>query len=443
MKILLPVHHFLPKHSAGAELYTYRMATWLRARGHDARVVCFETIDSGPAEAIDVLRDDYDGIPTWRVSNNLMRAPRRREWTFHHEPLGAWFTQLLRDERPDLVHFQAGYLIGTAPIIAAGELGVPCALTLHDYWFICPRHTLLRGDGALCEQVPEDPRECVWCHEDLWSGRTQKLNRLSGGNLKTLKTALMSRERVARMQLRRDLTAQALTVPKRVIAPSAYLASRYRPWVSDERLRVVRYGLDMTPFERLPPRAPAPGDAPLKIGYIGQIAAHKGVHVLLDAFARLRVGQGRPVELHVYGGLAENDYVDDLRARAARDTRVTLHGRFDNARVAEILAGVDALVVPSLWYENMPLSILESYAAGTPVITTSTGGMAEPVTHNVNGLHFKLGDAASLAHQLQRLIDESQLLAQLQKGADHNKPDDKDVEMATITQLYVEMLINK
>jgi hypothetical protein len=58
-------------------------------------------------------------------------------------------------------------------------------------------------------------------------------------------------------------------------------------------------------------------------------------------------------------------------------------------------------------------------------------------------LHFKLGDAASLAHQLQRLIDESQLLAQLQKGADHNKPDNKDAEMATITQLYVEMLIDK
>jgi glycosyltransferase involved in cell wall biosynthesis len=439
MKILLPVHHFLPKHSAGAELYTYRMASWLRARGHDARVLCFESIDSGPAETIDVRRDDYDGIPTWRVHNDLMRAPRRREWTFNHEPLGAWFRDFLRDERPDLIHFQAGYLIGAAPIIAAGELGVPCALTLHDYWFICPRHTLLRGDGALCEQIPNDPRECVWCHEDLWSTRTQKLNRMTGGQLKTVKTALMSRERVGRMQLRRDLTAQALTVPKRVIAPSAYLASRYRPWVSDERLRVVRYGLDLQPFEQLPPRASRAASAPLRIGYIGQIAAHKGVHVLLDAFARLRVGADRPVELHVHGGLSETDYVDALRAQAARDTRVTLHGRFENTRVAEILAGLDALVVPSMWYENMPLSILESYAAGTPVVTTSTGGMAEPVTHNVDGLLFKLGDAASLAEQLQRLVDEPWLLEQLQQGAARNKPADLNAEMATMTQLYAEV----
>jgi glycosyltransferase involved in cell wall biosynthesis len=195
----------------------------------------------------------------------------------------------------------------------------------------------------------------------------------------------------------------------------------------------------MTPFERLPPRPRRAPDAPLRIGYIGQIAAHKGLHVLLDAFARLRVGMDRQVELHVHGGLAETDYVDALRAQAARDTRVALHGRFENTRAAEILAGLDALVVPSMWYENMPLSILESYAAGTPVVTTSTGGMAEPVTHNVDGLLFKLGDAASLADQLQRLIDEPWLLDQLQQGAARNKPADLDAEMAIITQLYDEV----
>lgn len=106
MKILLPVHHFPPRYTAGAELYTYRLARWLRAHGHAPQVVCFESIEHGPVETLEVAQESYEGIPVWRVTHDLLRSPQRREWTYHHALLGAWFRELLQREKPDCAHFK-------------------------------------------------------------------------------------------------------------------------------------------------------------------------------------------------------------------------------------------------------------------------------------------------------------------------------------------------
>jgi glycosyltransferase involved in cell wall biosynthesis len=434
MKIVLPVHHFPPRHSAGAELYTFRLARWLIDRGHAVDVVTFDSIESGAPDALSVARDTHQGVPVWRLSMDLMRAPERRRWTFDNPLLSDWLRRLFADSKPDLVHFQAGYLIGMSAMRVARDAHVPALLTLHDYWFLCPRHTLLRGDGSLCEHIPANPAECVWCYEYMWEGRHRKLNQATLGVHRAITLRSMPAQKVQRMSDRRAGAAEALAAPRFVIAPSEYLGSRFAPWVDDQRLRVIRYGIDLEPFEVRPRPDPSPGQA-MRIGYIGQIASHKGVHILIDAFQRLR-GSTRPLELHIYGGLPEDSYVASLRKQAAGDARIQLQGRFDNARVAEILRGFDALAVPSIWYENMPLAILESYAAGTPVITSGTGGMAEPIHHERDGMLFKLGNAADLARTLQRLVDEPALLNTLQAGALGNRPYSIDEEMSRVFALY-------
>ncbi|MCA9322432.1 MAG: glycosyltransferase, partial [Planctomycetes bacterium] len=84
-----------------------------------------------------------------------------------------------------------------------------------------------------------------------------------------------------------------------------------------------------------------------------------------------------------------------------------------NGRIAEVLAGIDVLVVPSLWFENSPLTIHEAWLAGIPVLASDRGGMAELVDDGVNGLHFRLGDADDLRAKIRRLIDDRQLVRQL------------------------------
>ena len=90
-----------------------------------------------------------------------------------------------------------------------------------------------------------------------------------------------------------------------------------------------------------------------------------------------------------------------------------LEGRFDNTDVGSVFAQLDVLVIPSLWYENSPLTIHEAYLAGIPVIASDHGGMAELVHDGVSGLHFRRGDAADLRAKITRLLDEPDLLEQL------------------------------
>ncbi len=80
------------------------------------------------------------------------------------------------------------------------------------------------------------------------------------------------------------------------------------------------------------------------------------------------------------------------------------------------MAEIDILVVPSLWYENAPLVIYEAFASNTPVIATALGGMAEAVTHEVNGLLFDRGNVPELANMLQRVVAEPGLVERLRSG---------------------------
>ena len=84
--------------------------------------------------------------------------------------------------------------------------------------------------------------------------------------------------------------------------------------------------------------------------------------------------------------------------------------------IGSVLAKIDVLVIPSLWYENSPLTIHEAYLAGIPVIVTDNGGMAELVSDGLSGLHFRRGDVADLRAKIQRFLDEPELHGRLVRG---------------------------
>lgn len=428
MKIVLPVHHFLPRYTAGAELYTYRLARWLRHHGHDVEVVAVESVDHEKPGVLDVTSDTFDGIPVYRLHFNW--HAQERHWEYDNPLIGEWFARYLEQERPDLVHFQAGYLMGIAPLRAAAAAGLPTVLTLHDYWFICPRWTLLRGDGALCCAVPDDPAECAWCLR-LDRRRFRLPERVTGGmfgNMLQCAGFDPGRESIA---LRRKALLSSLALLDAVVAPSRFLAQQVRAYVQPERLHVSRPGLDLTLFSDVQRDKE---HRTLRIGFIGQIAPHKGVHLLIAAFQKVQARFVR-IELHLYGGLTANPgYVARLRRMAAKDPRIHFHGRIENTSVPATLASLDAIVVPSIWYENSPLAIMEAHAAGTPVVTADIGGMAELVRDGVDGLHFRFNDATDLARVLQQLVDEPDLLSRLRSGI--QQPRSIDEEMVQVLAIY-------
>lgn len=431
MKILLAVHHFPPRYSAGAELYTFRLARWLLAHGHEAEVVCVETLDQERAAGVEAEHDSYQGVPVWRLHLGLRGAPAN--WTYANPMVAGWVAEHMRAERPDLLHLHSGYLIGAGVLEEAHRLGVPSVVTLHDYWFLCPRITLLRGNGQVCAEIPADPAGCAWCLR-LDRRRHRLPEQLSGGLAGRAWIALAGGAEAAQQAARRAYLRRALGLASLAIAPSHFLAGCFAELLDPEQLRVVRLGIET---ERLQAVAPATGDETLRLAFIGQVAPHKGVDLLVRAVRQLPPA-GRPVALALHGGAADPTYEDRLRALAGDDPRIHFAGPFAHGQLAGILTGADLVVVPSIWYENSPLTILEAQAARRPVITARLGGMAELVRDGVDGLHFAPGDAGDLARQIQRLRDEPGLLERLRAGV--RPPPSIDDEMAELSAIYADLI---
>jgi glycosyltransferase involved in cell wall biosynthesis len=96
--------------------------------------------------------------------------------------------------------------------------------------------------------------------------------------------------------------------------------------------------------------------------------------------------------------------------------RIHSHGPYTRRDVATLMTAVDWVVMPSIWWENAPLTILESFRAGRPVIASDIGGMAEMVDHGVNGFLFRRNDAADLARIMKRAASEVGLWQQMVEG---------------------------
>jgi glycosyltransferase involved in cell wall biosynthesis len=183
-------------------------------------------------------------------------------------------------------------------------------------------------------------------------------------------------------------------------------------------MMVVHPGLDYPAIVAAPDEA----HTPLRIGYIGGLSSQKGVHTLIQAFTGLSArspdqpaehSPDPPAELWIAGDLTfDPDYVAHLRQLAGKGVRFT--GRLTRDEVWGMLAQLDVIVVPSLWYETFCFVVSEAFAMGVPVIASDLGVLAERVRPGVDGLLFPPGDAHALTTLLRQCRDDPELLPRLQ-----------------------------
>jgi glycosyltransferase involved in cell wall biosynthesis len=194
------------------------------------------------------------------------------------------------------------------------------------------------------------------------------------------------------------------------VTPSAALAADFERFgLPAAKLEVSDYGF--TPLTRLPRHTPT---SRLRIGFVGTLVWHKGVHVLLEACRQLPPDR---FELKIFGDVNTfPDYTARLREHA-QGLPVQLLGAFDNANVAAVHAEIDVLVVPSLWPENSPLVIHEAFMAGVPIVGARVGGIPGLVSHGVSGLLYDAFSPSDLAATLRTLIDDPGRVERLAAGA--------------------------
>jgi glycosyltransferase involved in cell wall biosynthesis len=188
----------------------------------------------------------------------------------------------------------------------------------------------------------------------------------------------------------------ALSAADLLLAPTSFSLARALEFgLPAGRVRLVPLGAVTHP-----PR-PRRAGARRRFGFIGTLAPHKGVDVLVAAFRDLRDDEA---SLDLWGSASVRAaYAESLRRTARDDPRIRFRGPFPEGTQERVLAELDALVLPSIWWETTGLVLLEALAAGLPVVASETGGVPEVVAHGTTGLLVPPGDREALRQALEQL----------------------------------------
>jgi len=461
MKILMPVHFFLPQHSAGTEVYTYNLARALQARGHEVEIFCSEKELS--LRSYTMIERDVDGLRCHVMINNLDHE--RFSETFSNQRVEAAFQRVQAVFKPDIVHVQHLMLLSLGLPQVARSGGARVVMTLNDFWLYCVRFgQLLLPNGHLCDGP--NLADCQSCLQDFVfsQGKPEKLvikllqvtRELSGVDLAPLvywaqdRSSLLRKRKAATSSssakagadesLRDELKHRIRKVSQLVeqvdmfLSPSATVAERVVEWgIPRTKLRISRYGIDTRPF--VGAVRPERADSKITFGFIGTLAPHKGVHVLVEALRQLPRERCR---LLVFGSdVHYADYGRMLRD-LAEGFDVTFCGPVDRAQIGAAFAQIDCLVMPSLWLENSPVVIQEAFAAGVPVIASGQGGMAELIEDGRSGRLFPAGDVASLAGHMAAIVQNPTTLRTWSVAMDPPRTIEDDA--AAMEALYQELL---
>jgi len=370
LRILVATNVYPPRFIGGAELVAHNLALSLARQGHEVRVFAGDL--GGPILRGKRLDDVMDGITIHRIGMD----PRDFDPAWQnlvHDGVDSHLTAVLAEFQPDVVH--AHNLMGLSvrlPAIAS-TLGIPTVVTLHDYWGICLRNTLMRPDGRQCD----DTKQCRTC---LPVSKEPGIINLP-------------------MRLRKDAIELSLASVAAFVSPSRFLAERYVAWgLPADRMNVIPNGMDATPFA-----GTIRGTAtPVRILYVGYLGAHKGVAGLIDAVAAME--RRSQVQLTLVGVGPDKDALHEQAMRAGMD-EVQFAGRVAPDDMPRIYAEADILVLPSVWSENQPVSIMEALASGLAVVASRIGGIPEIIEDGVTGLLCDPGNMPMLAGLLDELVE--------------------------------------
>ena len=445
MKILFAAHQFFPEHYAGVETVTLSLAQEFKRRGHDARVLAPKrSIPGSGIEPGEVQDYEYGGIPVRRVGRPKEGVARPYRLDYENDVMAERTREYLRETEPDVVHAEhfQGLSASVIPVIRA--FGVPLVYTATDFWTFCPVVDLRRHDGALC-RGPE-VSHCTRCIASRYPGTRMKqavdltpppVLKAAGVVSETPVSRLSHQLRQVRaLKQRPGVIRRKMEGVDRIIVYTKLMRELLlENGIGKNKIEVSHYGIDTSGIKKVP--ADRPFAPPLRVGFVGTLAPHKGCDVLVRAFRELPAGLD--ATLHVYGNLERfKPFVEKLRGLAGGDGRIDFAGPFGRDEVGEVLSKLDVLVVPSRWYENGPGVIFEAHAAGIPVIATDLGGMSEFIRPEKDGLLFELEDHEDLARQLRRLAEEPGLLQRLRSGIGPVKTVAENVD--ELEELYARLL---
>lgn len=374
MKICQISNLYDPWIIGGAEIYVERLSN---ALSEEHKVIVITTEPFSGLKSFSVRIENTNNVKIYRLcpinvyhTYNAKKKPELIKPLWHGIDLWnphAYFIvrRILEKEKPDVVHTHnlGGLSMSVSSLIRS--LGVPHVHTLHDYALFCPRANLLKGNGKICDKPH------ILC----------KI-------YKNVKKKLID--------------------PNVVISPSKFVLNLHT--------EVGFFKNSITVVE--PNGIPITNKKPIKKNfscintvYVGQITKSKGVHILINAFRELKEDD---VRLHIVG---KGPDFTEFKTLAKGDDRIIFYGFVPEYQLKELYSMANLVVVPSIWYENSPTVIYESFTSSTPVVGSRIGGIPELVVDGYNGYTFEAGNIDELKSILENLVRDIPKLKKLGMNA--------------------------
>jgi len=429
MKLLFILHGWPPDSIGGTEIYARRLAKRL-ASGNNTRVFCREADPKRPD--YEIRTDMDDGIEVTKVNYSLKDVKNFSE-TYSNKEIARIFNAYLDSiDVPDIVHIH--HLGGLGHLLpdSLDKRAIPYVITLHDFALTCPRGQRIRDSYSICDKLAVN--DCVECLKPQCKGA------MFGIFGKSYRYFLKQREGRRLIEEFWRSSEKIANNAKALIAPSRHHARIMEAdGFAAAKIHVMPYGYDIESFAAA--RRAEIGLA-RKFGYLGSIIPSKGVHVLIESFRKLKKDFPElDVELHIHGPApvyhGNSKYFEKLKDRS-RGLPVTFHGPYNPESAGAVLSNLDAVVVPSLWWESHGMVVREAKLVGLPVIVSAHGAVCEAVQDGVNGLLFRPGNALHLRDKMHILAVTPGLADALGKGPMDILPIEKDAKAHI--ELYTKLL---
>jgi glycosyltransferase involved in cell wall biosynthesis len=376
---ILHVNKFLYRRG-GAEAYMFDLASAQRGAGHEVEFYGMSHPSNEP-QRFDSEFPAY--LEMGGVEGGISDRIRIAARTVYSSSARRGIDTVCDRFAPDVAHLHNIYHQLSPSILAPlAARGIPIVMTLHDYKLACPTYRFL-ADGVVCEACLDG---------DFRNALYKRCNKGS-----TVASAVVAAEsRIHR-------TFKTYGKVTRFVCPSEFMMSKMvEADVFPDRMCVIP---NFAPVESIEP-AGRPGGP---LAFVGRLASEKGVDTLIRAAA---IGG---FSVQIAGDGPERAALEDLATRLGASVRFV--GHLSPGAVHELLRGSTASVLPARWYENQPISVIESFAAGIPVIATDIGGLPELVRPGETGTLVPVDDPGALAAAAQQYLSDPDMAATVGRRA--------------------------
>ena len=375
MKILM-VNKFLYP-NGGAETYMIELGNCLKAFGNEVQYFGMDCAERCVSNSIDEYVNEID-FHTSSLRKKLSSTFK----TIYSVEAAKKIGRVLDDFKPDIVHLNnINFQLTPSIIYEIKKRSIPIVQTVHDVQIACPNHRMYI-----------ESRECV-CKDCLAKGYKACIKNKCIQN-STLKSALAAAESCI---YHRKNTYNLIS---KYVCPSSFIAQQ-----------IIKGGVDADKtfvIHNFSPLASNGSKSEKKeeyIIYFGRLSAEKGLKPLFDVMEELP-----DIRLIVAG---TGPLEEELALRSLEN--VEFVGYKNGEELDELIAKAKCSVCPSIWYENCPMSVIESIKLGTPVITCDIGGTKELIEDGKSGLIYEADNKDALKEAIEKICRNQNLAEEMSR----------------------------